>query len=584
MDVITDNLELWTSTVREKKASGRGSGGKRELYGVKKLRELILDLAIRGLLVEQSAIDGCAEDLVRESQIEKKKLFEDGEIKKQKEFPPISADEKRYAVPENWSWVRFSDIAISRLGKMLDKAKNKGEECVYLRNTNVQWHQFELDDLKTMKIPPEEQQEFILTKGDLLICEGGEPGRCAIWNEESTGPMYFQKALHRARTLAGNLPEFLQMCLTADARSGVLEEYFSGSTIKHLVGNKLNIYTIPLPPLAEQKRIVAKVDELMALCDQLEQQTEDQIATHETLVTTLLDALTSATNDAAQFQQAWQKLESNFDLLFTTESSIDHLKQAILQLAVMGKLVPQDPEDEPASELLKLINSEKETLIEKGKIKKQKELKLPPVNEQPYVPPEGWEWCSFGTCVTLKSGTAFPKEKELEKGKYPFCKVGDMNLVENTEELVTSTRFINPSENDVAQLIPKNSIAFPKRGGAIATNKKRYIFQSIFVDLNIMTVTPYSLVSLEWTRVWLDTIDLASLNSGTSVPQINNKDIDLLPFPLPPLNEQHRIVAKVSQILTLCGRLHNRLASAQATQITLTDSIVTSATQESKES
>ncbi|MBL0710160.1 MAG: restriction endonuclease subunit S [Colwellia sp.] len=154
---------------------------------------------------------------------------------------------------------------------MLDKAKNTGNPLPYLRNTNVQWHRFELDDIKQMRIENNEKDEFRLEKGDLLICEGGEPGRCAIW-QNNTSEMYFQKALHRARTLGTVLPEYLLQVLTIDAKNGTLDSYFTGATIKHFVGAKLNSYTIPLPPLAEQHRIVAKVDELMTLCDQLKAQ------------------------------------------------------------------------------------------------------------------------------------------------------------------------------------------------------------------------------------------------------------------------------------------------------------------------
>ncbi|EGR1072380.1 restriction endonuclease subunit S, partial [Vibrio cholerae] len=166
------------------------------------------------------------------------------------------------------------DVAISRLGKMLDKSKNLGNPLPYLRNTNVQWHRFDLEDIKRMKIEDAEKEEFLVLPGDLLICEGGEPGRCAIWKDDST-EMYFQKALHRARTLGGCLPQYLQLCLTVDAANGSLEKYFTGATIKHFVGAKLNLYSHPLPPVEEQLRIICKVDCLMNTCDQLKQRLRD---------------------------------------------------------------------------------------------------------------------------------------------------------------------------------------------------------------------------------------------------------------------------------------------------------------------
>ena len=172
---------------------------------------------------------------------------------------------------------------------------------------------------------------------------------------------------------------------------------------------------MPIPPLAEQHRIVAKVDELMALCDQLEQQQTDSNATHQTLVETLLATLTSAA-DQDEFTEAWQRIADHFDTLFTTEQSIDQLKQTILQLAVMGKLVPQDPNDEPASVLLEKIAKEKARLIKEGKIKKQKPLPEISDDEKPFDLPDSWAWTYVGECFSLTSGTSFNKKKNLREG------------------------------------------------------------------------------------------------------------------------------------------------------------------------
>ena len=160
----------------------------------------------------------------------------------------------------------------------------------------------------------------------------------------------------------------------------------------------------PLPPTTEQHRIVAKVDELMALCDQLEQQTEASLGAHQALVETLLAALTSAASQE-QLSSAWQHIAAHFETLFTTEESIDQLKQTILQLAVMGKLVSQDPNDEPASELLKKIAVEKEKLLKEGKIKKEKPLPRVGDQEEPFRLPKGWEWCRLQEVIDVRDGT-----------------------------------------------------------------------------------------------------------------------------------------------------------------------------------
>ncbi|MEM8437965.1 restriction endonuclease subunit S, partial [Morganella morganii] len=160
---------------------------------------------------------------------------------------------------------------------------------------------------------------------------------------------------------------------------------------------------IAIPPAEEQLRIVSKVNELMSLCDQLEQQSLLSLDAHQQLVETLLATLTDSQN-AKELAENWVRISQHFDMLFTTEASIDALKQTILQLAVMGKLVPQDPDDEPASELLKRIEQEKAELVKEGKIKKQKPL--PPVSdeEKPFELPEGWVWCRLAELVAIKGG------------------------------------------------------------------------------------------------------------------------------------------------------------------------------------
>src|SRR5690606_10004405 len=158
---------------------------------------------------------------------------------------------------------------------------------------------------------------------------------------------------------------------TPNARSALIDSASQTTNIANVSLAKLRPLPFAIPPLAEQHRIVAKVDELMALCDRLEAQQADADSAHAQLVQALLDSLTQA-SDAADFAQSWQRLAEHFHTLFTTESSIDALKQALLQLAVMGKLVAQDPSDEPASELLSRIAEEKARLVTEGKIKKQK--------------------------------------------------------------------------------------------------------------------------------------------------------------------------------------------------------------------
>lgn len=237
------------------------------------LRKTILNLAVQGKLVPQNSGDDSAVECLASCGVRGREAFP--------ERPSW-----RHTVPPGWVWLWFAAAGEQRLGKMLDTQKNRGELKPYLRNTNVQWMRFELNDVKNMRIDVKELDELRLQKGDLLICEGGEPGRCAIWNEEIP-EMYFQKALHRIRPCKAILPEYLALNLELDSQNGVLDGYFTGATIKHLTGRSLARYPIPIPPLLEQQRIVARIDQLMGLVGQL----EVQLTASEKTAGELLDAV-----------------------------------------------------------------------------------------------------------------------------------------------------------------------------------------------------------------------------------------------------------------------------------------------------
>lgn len=191
--------------------------------GIARLRELILTLAMQGKLVEQDPNDPPTSELLKEIEREKRASHEGTKTRrgKEKKLPPIKPEEVPYQLPQGWEWVRFGNITSNRLGKMLDKSKNRGNPKPYLRNTNVQWHQFLLDDVKEMKFEDDELDEFRVLPGDLLICEGGEPGRCAIWSDSEI-EIYFQKAIHRARPFPCVTSKYLRVCLTNDAGNGEL--------------------------------------------------------------------------------------------------------------------------------------------------------------------------------------------------------------------------------------------------------------------------------------------------------------------------------------------------------------------------
>ena len=243
-----------------------------------------------------------------------------------------------------------------------------------------------------------------------------------------------------------------------------MREQASGAVQSFVSLGAIRNYIFYMPPIAEQHRIVAKVDELMALCDQLENQYNDAAEAHEKLVTHLLGTLTQSQN-AEDFNTQWQRISEHFDTLFTTEASIDALKQTLLQLAVMGKLVPQDHNDEPASELLKRIQTEKAKLITDGKIKKDKPLAEITEEEKPYALPQGWQWARIIQLFQVTSGGSFDISAEMDSGEYIYLKVGDMNISENETVITTSSRFVNPNIKERNGIIPANSICLIFRQG-----------------------------------------------------------------------------------------------------------------------
>ena len=200
----------------------------------------------------------------------------------------LAEDWKWTPVPETWEVKLYPDLVESRLGKMLDKAKNSGLPTKYLGNINVRWFDFNLSEVQEILVSEAERNELSIRAGDVLICEGGEPGRCAIWDGRVEEQMVFQKALHRARVSDALLPEWLALNLKHDADSLTLEQLFTGTTIKHLTGKALKKYPLRVPPIKEQTEIVRRVDQLLAHADRIEQQVNNALARVNNLTQSIL--------------------------------------------------------------------------------------------------------------------------------------------------------------------------------------------------------------------------------------------------------------------------------------------------------
>ena len=238
------------------------------------IKASLLQAAMQGKLTEQLPEDGTAEELLEQIKAEKEKLIAEGKIKKQKPLAPITDDENPFEIPDNWKWVRLPEVADSMLGKTLNKSTDMGEEKPYLCSINIYWEGISLDKIKTAKFSKNDIRQYLLRKNDLLVCEGGDVGRAAIWTNERE--MYYQNALHRIRFYGGINAEYILEVLNCYKRMGIIEDYSKGVTIKHFVQTSLNKMPIPLPPLAEQKRIVEKINHYISIINVIDGQIRDE--------------------------------------------------------------------------------------------------------------------------------------------------------------------------------------------------------------------------------------------------------------------------------------------------------------------
>ena len=244
-----------------------------------KFKKSILQEAIQGKLVPQLTEEGTAQDLLEQIKIEKQKLVKEGKLKKSalNDSVIFRDDDNKYCekigksvqcideeipfeIPESWVWCKFQDIANSELGKTMNKASDKGGEVPYLCSINVYWDKVDLSNVKIAPFSIAEKEKYLLQKGDLLICEGGEAGRCAIWSNDKT--MYYQNALHRVRFYGNISSKFIQNVIRIYKTMGIIDKKSKGMTIKHFTKTALNSLYVPLPPVQEQQRIVAQIEKL----------------------------------------------------------------------------------------------------------------------------------------------------------------------------------------------------------------------------------------------------------------------------------------------------------------------------------
>ena len=477
------------------------------------LKASILQYAIQGKLVEQRPEEGTGEELYRQIQAEKQRLLKEGKIKKEKALPEIVEDEIPFDIPDGWKWVRLPEIGTSSLGKTLNKGLDAGNEVPYLCSINVYWDGINLNQIKTAKFTVADMEKYLLRKGDLLICEGGDVGRSAVWDRDME--MYYQNALHCVRFFGQINPYYFKYCFELYKHNRILENASKGMTIKHLVQGSLYAILFPLPPLAEQKRIVAKIEKLLPYVD--------------------------------RYSAAYEKLEQ-FNAKFPED-----MKKSILQYAIQGKLVEQRPEEGTGEELYRQIQTEKQRLIKEGRIKKEKPLDEIPEDEIPFDIPESWKWVRLNTIgITQTGNTPSKSHPEYIGIDIPFITPGDIL----NGQIGYSNQALSLLGKEVARVCCAGSIMQVCIGGSIG--KAAITDREVAFNQQINVVSPIACVSEYLFAVMQSAYFTTSMKEragGTATPIINRGLWDALLIPLPPLAEQKRIVAKLEEILPLCERL-----------------------------
>lgn len=536
--------------------------------GVPKLREMILQLAVQGNLVPQNPKDEPASFLLEKIKTEKDRFIKEKKIRKAKPLPPAKEDEIPYELPEGWEWVRLDEICIIKGGKRVPKGYQLLESktpYVYIRVTDLKNKTIEVAQLKYITKDVYEQiKMYIINKEDVYITIAGTIGAVGEVPKMFDGANLTENAAKLM--FSGFVKKYLIWALSANVVQEQFKKSFKQMAQPKLALNKIAKTVFPLPPFNEQKRIVAKVDQLIELCDDLEAQKQKRDESRIALSDAALDRLLSAQKQK-DFTKHWKRISNNFELLYDNPENVDKLRQAILQLAVLGKLVPQDPKDEPASVLLEKIKAEKERLLKEKKIKKTKPLSLIAPDEFPYELPGNWEWTKLAEIGLINPRNEIEDGKEVSFIPMKLVPTVFGNKIESEKREWKDIKkgFTHFAEGDVA--IAKITPCFQNRKSVVmrslingfgAGTTELHIFRSI----NEQVIPEYVLLYLKTSKFIMDGVDRMTGSAGQKrVPKTYFSEN---PFPLPPLKEQKRIVAKVEQFMFLCDKLKAKLSRSQS--------------------
>ena len=545
---------------------------------IPRLRRFVLDLAVRGKLVDQDAADEPAADLLKRIAKEKARLRTSGEKRKETELKQFSTVDAPFPLPHGWIWVRLGDLGETNIGLTYSPSDVSNSGTPVLRSSNVQNGKLDFKDLVRVKCSPKESA--MVQDGDLLIC--ARNGSRALVGKVALIENLSERSAFGAfmAIFRSEVNKYLYLFISSPLFRQVIDEV-NTTTINQITQNNLRSTLAPIPPLAEQHRIVAKVNELMALCDQLEQARAGREAVRDRLTTASLARLTAPDTDAGTFQSHARFALQSLSTLTTRPDQIKTLRQTILNLAVHGKLLAQDGTDEPVADTLDRISAERNELVRQKAIRREQPLAVIAPKELPYDLPEGWQWVRIGNLALFTQYGSSEKSNPTEKG-VPVLAMGN---IQEGRVIWGNDKKIPAKSDELPDLFLKkfdllynrtNSAELVGKTGVYLGEDDCRTFASYLIRIrpSLRSSSPYYLNLAMNAPIFRETQIVPLIKQQTGQANVNGTALKNMLIPLPPLGEQHRIVARVDALMALCDQLEASLTTIATTRRTLLDALL----------
>jgi type I restriction enzyme S subunit len=534
-----------------------------------KMRELVLQLAVQGRLVPQEPSDIPASELLEQSAVVQKKLTAQTDIRHYV-VRPINTEEQFLAqIPAGWVWARLHQLGHFCGGATpsMNNSSYWGDGIPWVTPKDMKTTWIRQSEMSVTKLALKETRLRLIPKQSILIV-----ARSGILKRSLPAAMTDIECVvnQDIKVLVLFLPQlapFVQLILRGHEEFILRTLVKGGMTVQSLKYQEFEAQPFPLPPLAEQKRIVAKVDELMLLCDELEKRQQARREVRTRLQQFALHHLVEAQEPQA-FAAHWHCVRDNFHILHETPESISELRQTILQLAVRGRLVSQDPNDEPVSHLIRRIQAEKANLIATKKLPPEKQILKLKDNEIPFKVPDIWEWAVLDEVSLFTKGKAHEQIVDPH-GRYVLVNARFVSTGGATKKFVR--KILTPlSVGDLA-IVMSDMPAGRALGRCFAIDKDNFYT----LNQRIGAIRLLGQIEPEFAYIVLDRNEhFLSFNDGQKQTNLKKRQIVSCPFPLPPLAEQKRIVAKVDELLALCDELEHRLRQTEDHGSKLMDAII----------